>query len=64
MKNNRVTKKSIILSFVTIGLLIFIFGHSAMPSEISATESGGLTDFLQKIADFLGIELVVSEDNT
>ncbi|MCR5635661.1 MAG: VanZ family protein [Clostridiales bacterium] len=62
MRKNTVTKKSIILTVITAGLLIFIFGHSAMPAETSAQESGDVTGFLQRIADFFGIELVFADN--
>ena len=62
MIKNTVTKKSIILTVITVGLLIFIFGHSAMPAETSAQESGEVTGFLQRIAGFLGIELMLADN--
>ncbi len=61
MKNYVIGKKSIILTALAAVMLAFIFGHSAMPAEVSADESGNVTDFIRMLSNLLGIDVNLTD---
>lgn len=56
-KDRRLSRKRIILLIATGLMLVFIFGQSLLPKNISAEESGWLTDkVLNPLLNLLGIK--------
>ena len=45
-----------IFPMLTVLMIAVIWGHSMMPGEVSADESGFLTDFLQNLFNFTSVD--------